>query len=72
MKTMMKAGPFDFNKCRKCIYFPDISVETHPYYVDKYGVKHRDIKYICQYDLHEIKVSQNECPKGEEAINARF
>ncbi len=54
---------FDFNKCIRCACFPDVSVETYPYTIDQYGVKHRNIKYICQYDLHEIKVNNNKCPR---------
>jgi hypothetical protein len=51
----------DFDKCKSCIYFPDISASAHDYCVDKYGVKHRDIKYICKYDLHEINTRNNKC-----------
>lgn len=51
----------DFEKCKTCAYFPDISVSKYDYYVDNDGVKHRDIKYICQYDLHEINTRTNEC-----------
>lgn len=54
----------DFDKCKKCAYFPDISVSAHDYYVDQYGVKHRDIKYICKYDLHEICTRTNKCMRG--------
>lgn len=54
----------NFEECRKCIYFPDISVESHPYYIDEYGVKHRNIKYICQYDNHEINTRTNRCPRN--------
>ena len=59
--TMMMISGFD--QCRKCIYFPDISVSTHDYYVDAYGVKHRDMKYICRYDLHEINLKNIQCPR---------
>ena len=63
MKKTKMAICSDFDKCRKCIYFPDVSVDTHPYRIDKNGVKRRDIKYICQYDLHEIYTSNVMCPK---------
>ena len=52
-----------FDKCKKCTYFPDVSVSTHDYYLDENGVKHRDIKYICKYDLHEINSRNNKCPR---------
>jgi hypothetical protein len=54
----------NFEKCKSCVYFPDISVSVYDYYVDNYGVKHRDIKYICKYDLHEINPKINKCPRG--------
>ena len=54
----------DFEQCRTCTYFPDISISSCDYYVDNYGVKHRDIKYICKYDLHEITSRTNKCPRG--------
>ena len=60
-KTIMSS---DFSKCKKCVYFPDISISSHDYYVDQYGVKHRDIKYICKYDLHEIFARTNKCTRG--------
>ena len=53
-----------FFKCRQCIYFPDISVSTQDYTVDKYGVKNRDIHYIYQYDLHEISTKNQQCPRN--------
>jgi hypothetical protein len=53
----------DFDKCTKCIYFPDISVDKYPYYIDEHGIKRRDIKYICQYDYHEINTRTNICPR---------
>lgn len=53
----------DFQRCIKCIYFPDISLSARDYYVDEYGVKHRDIKYICKYDLHEIKGNNIKCTR---------
>lgn len=59
-KTVMNS---DFDKCKKCCYFPDISVSSYDYYVDQYGVKHRDIKYICRYDLHEINSRTNKCAR---------
>ena len=62
-KTKKKILNSDFEKCTRCIYFPDISVSLCDYYVDKYGVKHRDIKYICKYDLHEINTRMNKCPR---------
>ena len=55
----------DFERCRRCIYFPDISVDSHPYYTDEYGVKHRDMKYICQYDFHEIHVNATGCRRAQ-------
>ena len=59
-KTVMTS---DFQKCKTCVYFPDVSVSSHDYYVVDYGVKHRDIQYICQYDLHEINTRTNKCPR---------
>lgn len=54
----------DFERCKRCMYFPDISVSVQDYYIDNYGVKRRDIKYICKYDLHEIKSrDKNKCPR---------
>lgn len=53
----------DFNKCKTCSYFPDISISMCDYFVDQYGVKHRNMKYICKYDLHEIKTRTNQCPR---------
>lgn len=63
MSNSMKTCNSDFEKCRKCMYFPDVSVDTHPYYLDKDGVKHRDIKYICQYDMHEITTTSTQCTR---------
>ena len=54
----------NFKQCATCCYFPDVSVNACDYYVDEYGVKHRDIKYICKYDLHEIKTRSNKCTRG--------
>ena len=54
----------DFEQCKTCVYFPDISASTCDYYVDNYGVKHRDIQYICKYDLHEINTRNNKCTRG--------
>ena len=51
-------------KCSSCPYFSINSIINTDYYVDKNGVKHRDIKYICYYDTHEIKASINVCPRG--------
>ena len=53
----------DFKQCTMCTYFPDVSVNTTPYYVDEYGVKRRDMVYICKYDLHEINSRNVECPR---------
>lgn len=53
-----------FDKCRRCIYFPRDSIVNTPYVVDEYGVKHRDMKYLCLYDLHEITPKNNVCPRG--------
>lgn len=55
----------DFEKCKTCVFFPDISVSSYDYYVDNCGVKHRDIKYICKYDLHEIHARTNKCPRNQ-------
>lgn len=54
----------DFEKCKACVYFPDITTSACDYYVDENGVKHRDIKYICKYDLHEINTRTNKCMRG--------
>ena len=51
-------------KCSSCPYFSINSIINTDYYVDKNGVKHRDIKYVCYYDTHEIKTSINVCPRG--------
>ena len=64
MKKTKKITNSDFDRCRKCIYFPDISVASHEYSIDECGVKHRDIAYICQYDLHEIKTKNNKCSRS--------
>jgi hypothetical protein len=53
----------DFDKCRRCVFFPDISALSHEYYYDNNGVKHRDIKYICQYDMHEIRANNVNCAR---------
>ena len=63
MKKKNTTLSFDFEKCRRCTYFPDISTSVSDYYVDGKGVKHRDIKYICKYDLHEINSRTNKCPR---------
>ena len=55
-----------FDKCRSCMYFPDTSMSSNDYYVDDNGVKHREMKYICRYDLHEIKSRKNICPRGSD------
>ena len=54
----------DFLKCRECIYFPNVSADKHSYHLDAHGVKHRDIQYICQYDLHEIKSNNIGCMRN--------
>ena len=59
-KTILNS---DFEKCKTCVYFPDISVSKYDYYVDDCGVKHRNIQYICQYDLHEIKGNNIKCTR---------
>lgn len=51
-------------KCSSCPYFSINSIINTDYYVDEDGVKHRDIKYVCYYDTHEIKTSVNVCPRG--------
>ena len=61
-KTTSRISNFD--QCRKCIYFPDISTDKYPYEIDKYGVKHRSVTYICQHDLHEINPKDNQCTRG--------
>lgn len=53
-----------FNKCRRCVYFPRDIVISAPYVLDEHGVKHRDIQYLCLYDLHEITSGINVCPRG--------
>lgn len=53
-----------FNKCQRCPYFPHNMILTSPYETDQYGVKHRDIHYVCLYDLHEILPKKNQCSKG--------
>ena len=60
-KTVITTSGFD--QCRKCTYFPDVSVSAHDYYVDAYGVKHRNMKYICRYDLHEMDLKNIKCPR---------
>ena len=65
MKKTKKTRNSAFDKCRTCVYFPDISISAYDYYVDNNGVKHRDIKYICKYDLHEINSRTNKCPRCE-------
>lgn len=50
-------------KCRQCSYFSLNAILNEPYYLDKNGVKHRDIKYICDYDLHEINPKIHICPR---------
>lgn len=62
--TISKNIISQFLKCRQCIYFPNISVSAQDYIVDKYGVKHRDIHYVCQYDLHEINIKDQQCPRS--------
>lgn len=52
-----------FENCIKCCFFPSFTIQNAPYYLDKYGIKHRDIKYICSYDLHEILPKTNICPR---------
>lgn len=54
----------NFDKCKTCVYFPDVSVSLYDYYVDEYGVKHRNIQYVCKYDLHEIDPKTNKCPRS--------
>ena len=54
----------DFLKCRECEFFPNISVDKYSYTIDNCGVKHRDIQYICQYDLHEIQSNNVKCTRN--------
>ena len=54
----------DFDKCRECVYFPNISTDKYSYDVDNDGIKHRNIQYICQYDLHEIKSNNIKCARN--------
>ena len=63
-KTKKTTNLSGFDKCRQCIYFPDISLSACDYYVDNDGVKHRDMKYICKYDLHEINTRTNKCTRA--------
>ena len=64
MKKTKMTMNFDFIKCRECEFFPNISTDKYPYYLDKNGVKHRDIQYVCQYDLHEIKSGDVKCARN--------
>lgn len=54
----------NFQKCCSCPYLSKYNILNTDYYFDKNGIKHRNIKYMCYYDMHEIKPKENVCPRG--------
>lgn len=53
-----------FQKCCCCPYLSKYNILNADYHLDENGIKHRNIKYMCYYDMHEIKPRENVCPRS--------